>query len=224
MFIDNAFHGGWNKNIGLGFEHFGTVFSETRKTNNAAGFQHVFAKAHDVDAIGINHGTAAFKHMGDTGAVFLTEKKGSVVTDIAQALYDDALIGQRCRKPALGHVFFMTEEFLQCVLHTAASGLGAPGDPALAQWFAGNTGPRIEISWIESSVFISHPRHFTCAGAHVRRGYILRWADETAFRQLLGKTAGDALEFLSFPFPRINGQGSFRAAEGNFHQRTFVGH
>ena len=72
----------------------------------------MFAEAHDVDSIGINDCAAAFKHMGDTSAVFLTQKKGGVVTDITQALYDNALIGQRCSEPALGHVFFMTEEFL----------------------------------------------------------------------------------------------------------------
>lgn len=86
-------------------------------------------------------------------------------------------------------------------------------------------GARIDdIGRIGTTEFIHHPRHLPFARAYIGSRNVDTLTDQAALVELLGKAAGDALEFLRRPLARIDLQRALGAAEGNVDERAFQRH
>ena len=93
---------------------------------------------------------------------------------------------------------------MQCILHTPASGLGAPLNAASIDRFAGDACRPVDVGGVHALVLVGDPRHLTLTRAHIRCGHVLRRVDHITLDQLIGKTARYQLQLMFVIFTRIN--------------------
>ena len=129
-----------------------------------------------------------------------------MIADITEPLNDDALAVERAFKTGRAHIIGVTEKLTQGILNAAARGFGTPGDAARVQWLAGDTGAGIDVGRIHAAILVGDPGHFARASAHIRGRYILRWVDQVALDQLIGKAASDLFNLMRFPLRRVDDQ------------------
>ena len=178
----------------------------------------------DIDAGFVDDRAVPLQNMRDQRAILFGQEFRRVIADIAKPLDNHPLAGQSRRHTGLRDISRMIKKGPQRILDPAACGLGPAGDPALGHWFAGHTGPGIDLGRVKPFIFIRHPGHLAFAGADIRGWYILRRVDEVAFGKLLGEAARDPFQFSRGPFTRVDDQPAFRPAERHLDQCTFVAH
>ena len=158
----------------------------------------------NVQPVFIMQGTVTFNDPGDQTTVFLAQELGRVIAHVAQALNDHALAFQGAGQSGLGQSLRVAKESMQRILHTAPRGLGAALNAACIGGFAGDTGHAVDVGRVHPFVLIGDPGHLALACAHVGGWHVLRGVDHVALDQLIGKAAGDQLQFMFVIFARIN--------------------
>ncbi len=224
--VDDRLHRRRDQDVAIGFQHRRAIGAEGRAREILDPAIQPDPVAHRIDlepAAGEDR-AVALDDSGDDGAVFFRQELGGVIAHIAKALHDDALAFDPARKAGLGHVLGMAEELAQTVLQAAARRLDAAGDAALMQRLAGDAGHGVDVGGVHALILVDDPSHLALGGAHVGGGHVLAGVDQVALDQLIGEAAGDPLQFMLFPFARVDAEPALRAAERRLDQRAFVGH
>ena len=157
----------------------------------------------DIQPVIIADTAIALDDGDDLAAIFIGQKLGGVIAHIAKALNDHALAIQLAVQPGSGNIILVAEKLLQGILHAAPRRLDPPGNTAGIQGLARDTGPPVDIGRVHAHVLVRDPGHFTLARPHVGCGHVLRRVDQIALGQFIGKSAGDLLHLMFFPFARV---------------------
>ena len=140
----------------------------------------------------------------DDTSVFFGQKLDRVIAHIAKPLHNNALTFQRAGQARRSFILIIAEKLTQRILHTATRGLCATLNTACVNRLTRHTCSAVNIGRVHALILVGNPRHFTLSSAHIWGRYVLRWMDQIALNQLIGKTAGDLFQLMRFPLGWIN--------------------
>ena len=224
--IDHPFKGRRNKDIAGGLEGSCAirVMGGIGIARDTAVAGDPFVHRFNIKAFFIEKRTIAFDDADDDSAVFVAQKFGSVITNIAKALHNDALALKFAFKAGSFLVFFVTEELLQRILHTPPRRFNTALNTSGIQRFARHTGCGVDVGCVHATVLVSDPRHLTLAGSHVGGGHVLAGVDQVTFCQFISKAAGNLFQLMFFPFTRVDTKPPLGATERCFDKGALIGH
>ena len=224
--IDHRFECRGNQDVAILFENLVSVLhiGSPREALDPARGADVRLEEFDRNPLVVDDRAVPLDHPDNAAAVLLGEELGRVIAHVAQALDDHPLAFERAVEAGGLHVVGMAEELAKRILHAPARRLDPARDPSGVEGLSGDAGGGIDVGRVHAAVLVDDPGHLALAGAHVRRGNVLRGVDQVALGQLIGETAGDELHLMLFPLARIDPQAAFRASEGDLDERAFEGH
>ena len=162
--------------------------------------------------------------MADDDGAALLEKLGSVITDVAQALHDDALAGEPGREADRLHVLDHVTGLAHAEENAAAGGFGPAAYAAELHRLPGHATEGIQVVRTDLGIGIGDPGHFLGTGAEIGGWNIDPRPDVVLPHELEGVAPGDALEFSLGELVTRNPDATLGAAERHVHHGALVGH